>query len=286
MSVRVPVAPTRVVTLSEPALDGALALGVTPVGTTSGRGVPGVAPYLAEKAGEVPIVGGVGKPDLEKIAGLKPDLILTDGTSTGGKQDALDALQRIAPVVSSGDAGGDWKANLTILGDALNKNDDAKRVIGEYDSTTAALRERLAPTYGDKTFSVVRWQGKGPGLILKELLAGRALTNVGLRRPASQDRGGPGHSEPVATENIATIDADYMFFGTLGGSSVGNPNGGGASDVEASKAALDKARETPGFAELGAVRSGHVIPVDGYWTSAGGPLLMRLIVADIDKALP
>ena len=43
-SMEVPVDPTRVVTLSEPTLDGALALGVTPVGTVSGRGqgsVPG-----------------------------------------------------------------------------------------------------------------------------------------------------------------------------------------------------------------------------------------------------
>ena len=281
----VPENPSRVVTLSEPALDGALALGVTPIGTVAGRGMPGVAPYLAEKADGIPVVSSVGDPDFEKIASLKPDLIITDGTSLGARQDALDTLGKIAPVVYAGHAGGDWKENLVIVGDALNKADEAARVIEEYDTRTAEVGRRLAGEYGDKTFSVVRWLGSGAGLILKELLAGQALQDVGLSRPPSQDREGPGHSEPVATEKLSDIDADYMFFGTLGGASVGSPTGDGSSDVAAAEVAIDKARETPGFSDLRAVKEDHVIPVDGYWTSAGGPILMRLLVDDIDEAL-
>ncbi|KHL14197.1 UNVERIFIED_CONTAM: iron siderophore ABC transporter substrate-binding protein, partial [Mumia flava] len=103
---------------------------------------------------------------------------------------------------------------------------------------------------------------------------------------AGQDRRGRGHSEPVSLENLAEIDADYMFFGTLGGSSVNNPQAGGGTDVAASQAALADALEAPGFTRLTAYESGHVIPVDGSaWTSTGGPLLMTRIVTDVEEAL-
>lgn len=47
-----------------------------------------------------------------------------------------------------------------------------------------------------------------------------------------------GHSEPVSLENIDQIDADWIFLGTLGKSSVNNPSAGRATGVEASEAAL------------------------------------------------
>ena len=49
-NVEVPVNPQKVIVLSEPTLDGLLALGVTPVGSVSGRGQSGVPNYLADRA--------------------------------------------------------------------------------------------------------------------------------------------------------------------------------------------------------------------------------------------
>ena len=67
------------------------------------------------------------------------------------------------------------------------------------------MKDQLAPKYGDKTFSIVRWAGNGPALILKELPAGQVLNDLGLKRPEAQDRNGQGHSEPVSLENLATM---------------------------------------------------------------------------------
>ena len=99
--VRVPEKPSRVVALSEPTLDAALALGVTPVGTVSGRGQNSVPGYLAEKAKDIPLVGGIGDLDYEKISSLKPDLIIVDGTSVNNRPDVLEILRQIAPLVLS-----------------------------------------------------------------------------------------------------------------------------------------------------------------------------------------
>jgi len=283
-AVKVPAHPTRVVTVSEPTIDGALALGVTPVGAIAGRGQSGVPHYLADLAGDVPVVGSVSALDYEAIAKLKPDLILVDGTSVNS-DDVLTILRNIAPTFYAGYAGGDWREEFGRVADALNLADKGKKVVADYDTQVAAAKKKLT-TYADDTFSVVRWQGGSASVILKELLAGQALTDLGLKRPASQDKRGRGHSEPVSLENLGQIDGDYMFFGTLGGSSEGNPDAGGSSDLKGAEKALAEARTVPGWDQLTAVKDNHVIPVDGsLWTSTGGPLLMSRLVASVVKAL-
>ena len=283
--VALPLEPTRVVTLSEPTTDNALALGITPVGAVSGRGQAGVAAYLADRAGDVPILGSVGTPNLEAVGAAHPDLILVDGTSVKSDDtDTLNALKQIAPVFYTAHSGDDWRETFTRTADALGVTDEASTKLADFDAHVAAVSSRLNDGgYLDQTYSVVRWQGDSAGLILKELPAGQALSALGIKRPANQDRNGEGHSEPVSLENIDQIDADWIFFGTLGKSSVNNPSAGGATGVEASEAALAEARASVGFDSLAAVRAGHVIPVDGsLWTSTGGYLLMEGIVANIE----
>ena len=283
--VALPLEPTRVVTLSELTTDNALALGITPVGAVSGRGQAGVAAYLADRAGDVPILGSVGTPNLEAVGAAHPDLILVDGTSVKSDDtDTLNALKQIAPVFYTAHSGDDWRETFTRTADALGVTDEASTKLADFDAHVAAVSSRLNDGgYLDQTYSVVRWQGDSAGLILKELPAGQALSALGMKRPANQDRNGEGHSEPVSLENIDQIDADWIFFGTLGKSSVNNPSAGGATGVEASEAALAEARASVGFDSLAAVRAGHVIPVDGsLWTSTGGYLLMEGIVANIE----
>ena len=283
--VALPLEPTRVVTLSEPTTDNALALGITPVGAVSGRGQAGVAAYLADRAGDVPILGSVGTPNLEAVGAAHPDLILVDGTSVKSDDtDTLNALKQIAPVFYTARSGDDWRETFTRTADALGVTDEASTKLADFDAHVAAVSSCLNDGgYLDQTYSVVRWQGDSAGLILKELPAGQALSALGMKRPANQDRNGEGHSEPVSLENIDQIDADWIFFGTLGKSSVNNPSAGGATGVEASEAALAEARASVGFDSLAAVRAGHVIPVDGsLWTSTGGYLLMEGIVANIE----
>ncbi len=282
--VTVPAHPKRVVTLSEPTLDATLALGVQPVGSIAGRGQTGVPGYLAKKAGDVPIVGSVAELDFEKIATVNPDLILLDGTIRTDDS-IVDKLNKIAPTVDTGKAGGDWHDGLKIVANALNRAKAGKKVVADYDAKVAAAKKKLA-RYSGKTFSVVRWQGGSFSMILQELPAGRALQDLGLARPKSQDRQGPGHSVPVSAEKLRQIDGDYLFFATLGGSSQGNPDAGGKSDAAGAEQAMKDAAKVPGWKNLDAVRADHVKPVDGsVWASTGGPILMERIVDSVVKML-
>jgi iron complex transport system substrate-binding protein len=284
--IEVPASPERVVTLSEPTLDGALALGVVPVGTTAGRGQQGVPLYLSDLGAGIPVVGNVANPNYEEIAKVRPDLILVDGTSINNNAEVIAILEEIAPVVICGYAGGDWRVNFSIVAEALGRTAEAEQVVASYERHAAEVAAQLAGPYGASTFSIVRWQGTSASMILNELPPGRVLADLGLARPANQDRDGRGHSEPVSLENLGEIDADYMFFGTLGGSSVDNPQAGGAADLEGARMALEEAVQTPGFAQLAAYRDSHIILVDGsLWTSTGGPLLMNRIIDAVEGAL-
>lgn len=283
--VEVPVDPQRVVTLSEPTLDGALALGVRPIGTVAGRGQSDVPNYLADHAEELPILGNVAQPNFEAIGAAGPDLILVDGTSINNNPPVIEALRAIAPVVYTGYAGGDWRGNFRLVAQALNRVEEGEQVIADYDAHVAEARQLLTG-YDDATFSIVRWQGGSASLILKELLPGRALEDLGLQRPPQQDRTGRGHSEPVSLENLQEVDADYVFFGTLGGSSVGNPQAGGSTDLSGAEQALRDAENVPGFTQLHAYQEGNIILVDGSaWTSTGGPILMNRLIDDVVTAL-
>ncbi len=283
--VTVPAHPTRVLALSEPTLDGALALGVAPVGTTDGRGQSGVSAYLAGRAKGIATIGILGQPDIERVLELHPDLILTDGTSI--QSDAiLDKLRHIAPTVYVSKTGQDWKTAFAAEADVLGEKARGTAVLGAFDRRVAAVRGQLGPNT-KATVSVVRWSGVGlPDVIPAGLAAGRTLTALGLRRPGTQSQTGPGHAVPISLENLDQLDADWMFFASLG---AGGPSGGAkaaSAGVAASRRALALARGTPGFENLNVVKAGHVEVVDGSaWTSAGGPLAEGIVLDDVQRAM-
>jgi iron complex transport system substrate-binding protein len=282
--IAVPDHPRRVVTLSEPTLDGAIALGLRPIATTSGRGQGGVSSYLAARARGIPTVGVLGQPNIERVAALRPDLILLDGTAVQDMA-VVDKLRRLAPTVYVSKTAADWREAFTATAAALNRQAGGRRVLAAFDERVAQVRDGLGANAGARV-SVVRWGGIGlPSVLMKELAAGRVLADLGLRRPASQDRRGPGHSVPISLENLRQIDGDWMFLGALGTGSAGGVSDTPA-DLTAAREALRTAHDTPGFTRLEAVRENHVVPVDGSaWTSAGGPLAERVVVDDVARAL-
>lgn len=283
--VDVPSSPERVLPLSEPTLDAALALGLKPIATTAGRGQNAIPAYLQDRAKGIASVGGLGQPNLEKVAELAPDVILLDGTAFQDPA-VIDKLRKIAPTVFVSKTGEDWRTAFEKSADALGRTDEAAKVLADYDAQVASTKKAIAPN-ADQTVSVVRWAGIGlPAVFMEELCSGRVLSDLGLPRPKSQTGTGPGHSVPVSLEELEQIDGDWMFFGALGG---GGPDAGGVdtpADVASAKTAIETAKETPGFEDLKAVKAGHVVPVDGSaWTSAGGPLAARLIVDDVARTL-
>ncbi|MFJ8537003.1 ABC transporter substrate-binding protein [Streptomyces sp. NPDC093591] len=269
--VEVPSAPRKVVTLSEPTLDAALALGVEPVGATAGRGQQGVSSYLADKAKNAQVVATVAEADMEKVAALQPDLILLDETTAVKSE--VTKLQAIAPTVVTAKLNQDWKKAFTATAEALNKAAQGEKILADFDTDVAATRKKLGANAG-AVVSVVRWQNGAPSVVGKGVgHVGSTLSTLGLARPKDQQGASAGHSEPVSLEKLSTIDGDWLFFGALG-------------DRAAGEKAYAEAKKVAGFGRLKAENEGHVVVIDGSaWNSAGGPLAARGVLDDLTKAL-
>ncbi|GAA2342039.1 ABC transporter substrate-binding protein [Streptomyces kunmingensis] len=269
--VKVPGDPRKVVTLSEPTTDAALALGVEPVGVTAGRGQKGVSTYLADKASKAQVVATVAEADMEKLAALQPDLILLDET-TGAKK-TVDKLQEIAPTVVTAKLNEDWKKSFTDTADALNKKADAEKWLTGFDTRVADVKKQLGSNAGTSV-SVIRWQDGAPSVVGKgDGVVASTLQALGTTRPKDQQGASTGHSEPVSLEKLDTIDGDWLFFGTLG-------------DKADGEKAYGEAQKVTNFGKLTAEKDKHVVVIEGSaWNSAGGPLSAQVVLDDLEGAL-
>lgn len=287
-SVDVPAAPERVVALSEPTLDATLALGVTPVGAAAARGQSAQVPaYLAELSDGVPVVGALGKPQLEQLEELDPDVILVDGTAINDEA-LLSRLDDIATTVWTGPGGNaDWRASLRLVAEVLDREDEAEQLVADFDERVVEVNAAIEDPAAISV-SIVRWGLASGSYLPPATFPGAVAAEVGLARPDGQQSGGD-HSQPVSLENIDILDADWMFFCTLGGAS--NPDnaddGGGDVGIAASQTSLDAALDLDvGLAELEVYRSDHVVAVDGsVWGSAGGALAALGILDDLEETL-
>ncbi|MFM9372585.1 ABC transporter substrate-binding protein [Streptomyces sp. Da 82-17] len=267
--VQVPAAPKKVVALSEMDLDSSLALGVQPVGLTAGRGQKGAPEYLADRAQGIPVVGAVTGPDIEKVLQAEPDVILAGQLAD---QQVLKQLSRIAPTVVTVDRTKDWKKALTLTGQVLGKQNEAKTFLADYDEKTAALQKNLGDHAG-ATVSVARYSAKGTAVMQQGVFISDVLKDLGFKRPGIQNDKGQGHSTPLSDEDIEQIDADWLFIGTLAAT-------GEDADL------FGELKDKPAYKQLDAVRDGHVTEIDGSkWTSLGGANAALSVLDDIEKAM-
>ncbi|MGW0781974.1 ABC transporter substrate-binding protein [Streptomyces sp. NPDC002913] len=247
-NVKVPVAPKRVVVLDTAELDSALTLGVKPVGSTHAGTESGFLSYLPkEKVAGIEDLGEMMTPNLEAVAALKPDLILTSKIRHGDKYDELTA---IAPTVMTENTGYPWKENFQVHANALGKVPAAEKVIAGYEShvgeVTEALggKEKAAAT----EVSMVRFvEGADIRIYGRQNYIATILADVGLGRPAIVDKAKDGFSYDVSPEKIDLADADVVFHSTYGDAEKSNETRTVGSGL---------------WKNMTAVKGGEVFPVD------------------------
>jgi iron complex transport system substrate-binding protein len=255
--VTVPAEPQRVVTLDTAELDSVITLGIKPVGTTKTDTASGFPAHLAaDKVSGVKVVGEMTAPNLEAIAALKPDLILTSKLRHGDKYAELKA---IAPTVMTEETGAPWKENFLVHAEALGKETEAQKVIADYATKAAAVTEALGGKEKAAAVKVnmVRFsEGRDIRIYGKKNFIGSVFNDVGLGRPAVVDTAEDGFMVEVSPEKIDLADADVIFHSTIG-----DPDKAKATQVFAS----------PLWKNLAASKNGKVFPVqDELWIQAIG----------------
>ncbi|MFF9784799.1 ABC transporter substrate-binding protein [Streptomyces nigrescens] len=212
-SVKIPAKPKRVVVLDTGELDDVTMLGIKPVGAVSPhmKNDGGFPAYLKGKIGGVKDVGPLLEPNLEKIAMLKPDLILS---SKVRHEKIYDKLNAIAPTVFTETTGGPWKANLKVHAKALGLEKEADQRLKAYETRAKALGEAIKKKYDGKmpSASVVRFVAGPTRLYQKSSYSGVVLNDIGLDRPKSQSSTDPVKTMlDVSPEQIDKADADMVF---------------------------------------------------------------------------
>ncbi|OIJ27673.1 ABC transporter substrate-binding protein [Nocardioides luteus] len=205
--------PQRIVALDSSLADATLLLDKDLVGITTYRGYSTDLPdYLGddrEHAAEVVSVGDQTTPSLEKIAALKPDLIV----SIKVRHEALyDQLSKIAPTIMPETSAHLFKENLLMLGKAVGQEQKAQEEIAAYEKTAKEVGDAINEKAGNPTISVTRFLDGPTRLYTKGTYSGVVLADAGLARPTSQETND--FALDISEEKIADADADKVFVTT------------------------------------------------------------------------
>jgi iron complex transport system substrate-binding protein len=256
----VPEHPERVIVLDTGELDGALSLGIKPVGAV--QSLPGqpFPEYLTVLTDGIELVGTVIEPNLEAILSLNPDLIL----SSAVRHEAIyNELSAIAPTVFTETVGVAWKENLEIYAEALNRQDALEVRFFEYESRIETIRDAVDVVSTE--VSIIRFVPGQNRVMQRGSFIGTIIDDIGFQRPESQQ--GDEFMIEISQEQINLMDGDVIFLSVYG------------DPIETE---LDRFTDSPLWQTLGAVQSGSVYRVsDDHWFLGIGFIGANHVLDDI-----
>lgn len=211
--VDIPTTSLRIVSLQDLAITvPLLELGVTPVGShgrTTAEGVPfirssDVLTGVDFDNSTIQFVGNLPA-DVEAVAALEPDLILTTPWQTAD----VEQLAAIAPTLVLDDSKRGDLGMHDVLAEITGTEDRLATLKARYDGQVAQIK-RLIDT-GSITVSVI--QGVDGKLAIWHTYGalGKVLRDAGFKFPARVDTIAGGAYENFGAEVLPELDADFIF---------------------------------------------------------------------------
>lgn len=218
----IPSEPKRIVSLSYGRSDTLWALGIKPVGVRFWYGDDeyGVWPWARETfesfgSNYQPEVFPRGDLDIEKVAALKPDLILA--LWSGIKQEEYEILSKIAPVIAHDPQynayGTPWDVMTLTVGKAVGKYDQAKAAVkGINDKITKIAADH--PKWQGKTSSVAFYWKDQPGAYTQTDIRARLINQMGfITNPNITAKAKPdGFTVSFSKEDMTPLESDVLFW--------------------------------------------------------------------------
>jgi iron complex transport system substrate-binding protein len=261
---KIPARPQRIVALDNSLVEAVVLLkGPLVGGIAMYRDVKGFPPYLGDAVKNTKDVGPLESPDLEAIAALEPDLIV----SATVRHDALyDELSKIAPTVFVKTTGPQWQQNVTTLGEVLGAEDEAADALTAYTQRAKRVGDAINAKAGKPTISVVRFLDGPTRLMQKASFTGSILKDAGLARPSSQNV--EEFALEVGEEQIRQADGDHIFVTSFSGG----------------QAAKERFERNPLWKQLQGVKAGNVHDVrDEIWMTSVSVQGAHIVLDDLAK---
>jgi iron complex transport system substrate-binding protein len=214
-------------------------------------------------------LGNPREPSLERIAALKPDLIIG---SAEGHSPIYEQTSKIAPTVLFNHM--DWKKYLQLLSIATGSEGTANEALAAYEKRVASIRERMKGK--DVTVSTVRF-APGRFVVFVDGPAAYApfavLHEAGVKRTAYETVSDGTIVKRPDWEEIANLDGDILLYVSASGFESGPDD------------ALEKeVTENPLWQLLPAVQNGRAHRVDRViWQSFHGIGSANRVLDDIER---
>ncbi|MGH8931796.1 MAG: ABC transporter substrate-binding protein [Egibacteraceae bacterium] len=221
----IPAEPKRVVVVGEIEQDTLLALGIVPLAATEWLGDPpppgAIQPWAQDNLGDAPVpevldVFTAG-PQFERIAALRPDLILAVFSFI--ERSDYDRLAQIAPTVAQPEGflnyGAPWQLMTRTVGRAVGQPERAEHLVADVEARFAEARA-AHPEFARATALVVAPAGDGNYYAWPPPdTAGKFLADLGFLAPAGVAELAPesgGTLVQVSGERVDLFDADVLIW--------------------------------------------------------------------------
>lgn len=206
--------PKKIAALDTSYVDAALALETEVVAYTRYR-TETLPDYLAQDAAKyaknAKAVGDLANPNLEELATIGPDLIVSAKVR---HEQIYDKLSKIAPTVFSVTTGPTWKDNVRMLGKALGKEELANKKIADYEARARKVGDAIRAKVGhNPSISLARFVAgeQTVRLYTEKSFPGTVLfADTGLARPQGQPTSEK-ISVDLSQEQISSLDAERIF---------------------------------------------------------------------------
>lgn len=215
-NVTVPKKPERVVALGWGDAEVALELGVQPIGASDwlGFGGTGAGPWDADKYTNPPEIIQTLEPDYEKIAALKPDLILDVRSS--GDEARYKKLSSITTTIGVPAGGENYLTSLdqetTIIATALGEKQRGEELLAQVDKAFADAAAAHSGWKG-KTVTIAARTSEGWGAYTDGDVRLGFLQKLGFAQSPTIAKLKPnstGFSTSIADEQLDLLDADVI----------------------------------------------------------------------------
>lgn len=197
--------------------DALVALGVTPVAKWAiGQAVQ---EYLEADLKEVPRMEW--NVPLEQVLSHEPDLIILQN-NMDSYEGTYEDYNKIAPTyLMTEETVKDWRKQIETFGKILGKEDEAKKVLSDYEGTVAAARDQLTEAIGDQTVAVIWVAGNQFYLFEQNRHSAEVLySELGVKQPTLIQEIGPADAaswNPFSVEKLSELDADHVILLALEG---------------------------------------------------------------------
>ncbi|MFD1430769.1 helical backbone metal receptor [Lacticaseibacillus mingshuiensis] len=196
---------------------------------------------------KTPRIGQPRKPDMEKIASLKPDLYITDSGMMGLLDQGLKQ-QGVRGLYLNNASYQNVTDSVMQLGKLFNKETQAQAVVKKVQSETDTALKGAGALKGKKV-AVLFGAGRGFMLATNYSYLGDLLTRLGLTNVAGTLSQVPSPYVPFSLEKLVAEDPDYILTLAHG-------------RVDQAKAAFKDELAKPQWQQTTAVKRGHVYPLD------------------------